>query len=137
MADYFTDSGSGSIPTFITITSVSSICIREIGVMNGTMSPFLFLRVPFCALCNRPVDEFERIDRPDIDGQIFRARCHGQTEEYAVTKEDLLSKSSFIQEMVSRAWFQDDYARLNNARPQIEQAATVPTGKPVRQINLK
>ena len=38
-----------------------------------------------CAICNKPVDRIERMDDPMTCRLIYRAYCHGQVDEAALT----------------------------------------------------
>jgi hypothetical protein len=46
---------------------------------------------PTCAICKKPVDEFEVYDEPASfeQGRVFTARCHGQVERVRVTDQDM------------------------------------------------
>lgn len=50
--------------------------MNEIALYNLTFA------LPICAVCNKPVDKMESMYLPDYDGKLFRAHCHGKTEDY-------------------------------------------------------
>lgn len=41
--------------------------------------------LPICDVCNKPVEVMEGRNDINFDARIFRVRCHGQTEEAALT----------------------------------------------------
>lgn len=50
----------------------------------------LKIALPTCAVCNKPVEKMESIYLPDYDGKLFRAHCHGKTEDYILGSYTML-----------------------------------------------
>ncbi len=50
--------------------------MNEIALYNLTFA------LPTCAVCNKPVEKMESMYLMDYDGKLFRAHCHGKTEDY-------------------------------------------------------
>lgn len=48
-------------------------------------------QVPTCAVCRRPVDRFTVTYDPTRDVRVFRADCHGETQEVALTPVYMLN----------------------------------------------
>jgi len=48
-------------------------------------------RIPTCAVCRRPVDSFTVEYDPTRDVRVFRADCHGETQQVALTSVFMLN----------------------------------------------
>jgi hypothetical protein len=58
--------------------------MNEIALYNLTFA------LPTCAVCNKPVEKMESMYLPDYDGKLFRAHCHGKTEDYILGSYTML-----------------------------------------------
>jgi hypothetical protein len=58
--------------------------VNEVALYNLTFA------LPICAVCNKPVDKMESMYLPDYDGKLFRAHCHGKTEDYILGSYTML-----------------------------------------------
>jgi hypothetical protein len=132
----FDISGAPNGSVFTSVCSITSISVSSGSSVTGVLHPVhphdaaLYRPRPVCAVCNRPVDEFEQSEGVNFPTLLFVATCHGESWQEVIYKSALANDPDAVVKLLNRPWFVKE-------KPSVIPPISPMLDKPKRQIDLE